>query len=293
MKAQLGAAIARLGLLKAGGPYIGPKGGKWSDPQHKHAYGKRVPDKVLREAHDAGAFEIEGYMKAGSAEAGDYGVQRGNEHGAPEVECVRCGSKIGHVFMTSHGPMGGDCVATITGDPSTRSLARKIKESLIGEENLQSLSVEAHGDGPGVWAHYQNGRKRCVYASRSNDPVTVAAIVTAMGEERGLPVTVDKTNFGEALRLQKERRAIVASMERKRVDVRAEQGRRRDWWASASKLIGKRIPPDISGLGVTEDEWTKLSSSNPGWTLERKKLPDGSERLTARLPSGSVADKDG
>lgn len=34
MKAQLGAAIARLGLLKAGGPYIGPKGGLWADPQH-------------------------------------------------------------------------------------------------------------------------------------------------------------------------------------------------------------------------------------------------------------------
>lgn len=40
-------------LEKAGGPYIGPKGGKWADPQHKHAWkelGKTSSGKPVHEA---------------------------------------------------------------------------------------------------------------------------------------------------------------------------------------------------------------------------------------------------
>ena len=82
---------------------------------------KRKGDKAL-----AAGLELEGYAEAGTAAA--------FEALPPDVAespfCVRCGSPIAHVFLTSKGPMGGDCLATLTGDQTTRRLGRKLTTAL-------------------------------------------------------------------------------------------------------------------------------------------------------------------
>ena len=49
-----------------------------------------------------------------------------------DVSCVNCGAKIAHVYLTEHGPMGGDCLASITGDDMTRQQVRKLTAKLRG-----------------------------------------------------------------------------------------------------------------------------------------------------------------
>lgn len=47
-----------------------------------------------------------------------------------QVVCFNCGRPIKYVFLTSKGPMGGDCLATMTGDNSTRKVFRSINATL-------------------------------------------------------------------------------------------------------------------------------------------------------------------
>ena len=77
--------------------------------------------------------------------------------------CVRCGSPIKYVFVTNKGALGGDCLATLTGDNTTRKIARKFTQSLNCELSygwrLNSLVVEK--------AHWQSSQGKvagCVYA---------------------------------------------------------------------------------------------------------------------------------
>lgn len=69
--------------------------------------------------------EVSEYVMAGSPGAHD---ALGGDF--VDVSCVRCGSKITHVFVTNFGPMGGDCLATLTGDDTTRRTARKIVDAI-------------------------------------------------------------------------------------------------------------------------------------------------------------------
>lgn len=82
---------------------------------------KRKGDKKLAEGLD-----LEGYVEAGTAAA----FEALPPDVAEQPFCVRCGSAISHVFLTSKGPMGGDCLATLTGDPATRQLGRKLTAAL-------------------------------------------------------------------------------------------------------------------------------------------------------------------
>ena len=50
--------------------------------------------------------------------------------GADEVACARCGRPLAWGVATSEGVLGGDCVATVTGDHTTRARARRA-EGLI------------------------------------------------------------------------------------------------------------------------------------------------------------------
>lgn len=45
---------------------------------------------------------------------------------AEKPRCVVCGSPLKDVFVTSYGPMGGDCFASLSGRPETRSAYRKM-----------------------------------------------------------------------------------------------------------------------------------------------------------------------
>lgn len=43
-----------------------------------------------------------------------------------EPTCVVCGARLRDVFVTNYGPMGGDCFATLSGNPETRKAYRKL-----------------------------------------------------------------------------------------------------------------------------------------------------------------------
>lgn len=47
-----------------------------------------------------------------------------------EAHCVNCGARLTQVYITSRGPMGGDCLATITGTNATRANYRKAEQTL-------------------------------------------------------------------------------------------------------------------------------------------------------------------
>jgi len=65
--------------------------------------------------------EVASYCVAGTAGAFEALGRDGDD-----VHCVVCGARIKYIFLTNHGPMGGDCLATITGDRSTRQAVRRL-----------------------------------------------------------------------------------------------------------------------------------------------------------------------
>jgi len=68
------------------------------------------------------------------------------------ISCVCCGARIGNVFLTSHGPMGGDCLATLTGDDSTRKAVRALATKLSHQDTAGEYEVEATSRGVAIRA---------------------------------------------------------------------------------------------------------------------------------------------
>jgi GNAT superfamily N-acetyltransferase len=66
--------------------------------------------------------ELETFVVANTPEAFETLDPRVAEH----PTCVVCGAPIKYVFLTNYGPMGGDCYATLSGSPETRSAYRKM-----------------------------------------------------------------------------------------------------------------------------------------------------------------------
>jgi hypothetical protein len=95
--------------------------------------------------------EVEGYVKAGTPAAYEVlGPARFSD-----VSCVVCGAKIANVFETNYGPMGGDCLATLTGDDSTRKAVQQLYEKLRYLNKFDPIAVEATG--PTDWASIRRG----------------------------------------------------------------------------------------------------------------------------------------
>lgn len=126
-----------------------------------------------------------------------------------DVDCVRCGSKISHVFMTNYGPMGGDCVATLTGDDSMRKDVRRVAEALKQSKfsvefykgRLNAVEVEfksAPGARPAMvvstratfWNDlgYAQTKSRYIVSAKPTPAAFAAAVQWA--EENGLEVEV-------------------------------------------------------------------------------------------------------
>lgn len=109
-------------------------------------------DDAIRAAIEAGAFEIEDVVNVGSVRA----CERLGVH--DQMTCRRCGARIAIAYVTSHGPLGGDCLATLTGDPTTR-------------RRLQQLSRVIHGMSLGADARF---RLRTYLGDGRPDPRKVA-----------------------------------------------------------------------------------------------------------------------
>ena len=154
-----------------------------------------------RKTDDArfGDVHVVDYFRAGSPKAvealgGDFA----------DVDCVRCGSKISHVFMTESGPMGGDCLATLTGDDSTRKAIRatieKLKWSKLSVDHyggrLQKVVLEQREAGhlrgecviSTVAYFFDSGKTSERYVHSAKGSVGLTAAVVGWAEENQLPV---------------------------------------------------------------------------------------------------------
>jgi hypothetical protein len=139
-------------------------------------------DAVVTAAIKAGAFEIEDVVHAGSPRACDtLGVHE-------SMDCVRCGARISIVYSTSHGPMGGDCLATLTGDSSTRrrlqQLTRKLHVHALDHEAQFKLTPCADGSVTVARVYLATGRERIV-AVHNGPRAEVIMVLERFGAERG------------------------------------------------------------------------------------------------------------
>jgi hypothetical protein len=96
-------------------------------------------DELVKRDLEAGAFEVADVVTAGSPRCHEVAGVR------ESYTCRRCGAFITTIYMTTHGPLGGDCLATLTGDSSSRSriqsLTRKLHPIIIGEHARFRLSL--------------------------------------------------------------------------------------------------------------------------------------------------------
>lgn len=176
----------------------------WSgyDAEEYRGMNERKENPVRKRKTDDKRFgeeiSITDYFHAGSPKAME---ALGGE--SEDVSCVRCGAKISHVFMTQYGPMGGDCIATLTGDDSTRKAIRTLLENLKrskmivegeGQGRLTSLEIEvdSYDRRDIVFRTEAYWFDRARYASRTvavvkSSPAAVAA-AAEWAEGNNLPV---------------------------------------------------------------------------------------------------------
>jgi len=91
---------------------------------------------------------VTGFVIAGSPAA--FEALSASEAEAPR--CVHCGAWLRDVFITDRGPMGGDCLATLTGNDETRKAFRKLARYLAtmqrgeyGMEGHNGAFLRGHG----------------------------------------------------------------------------------------------------------------------------------------------------
>lgn len=130
----------------------------------------------------AGAFTIDDVVHAGSVRACEaLGV---HEH----MGCVRCGAPISVVYATSLGPLGGDCLATLTGDPSTRRriqrLARSLHSWALDHEAQFRLTPGPDGRTTIERTFLDTGRHRFV-ATHAGPRAEIIMVLERFGAERG------------------------------------------------------------------------------------------------------------
>jgi hypothetical protein len=139
-------------------------------------------DNTVTAAIKAGAFEIEDVVCAGSPRAcAALGMHE-------DMSCVRCGARISIVYATSHGPMGGDCLATLTGDPSTRrrlqQLTRKLHVHALDHEAQFKLTPQSDGSVTVARVYLDTGRERII-AIHAGPRAEVILVLERFGAERG------------------------------------------------------------------------------------------------------------
>lgn len=154
-------------------------------------------DDAAKSAIKAGDFNILDVVQAGSPRACDaLGMHE-------DVACRRCGAKIAIVYATTLGPLGGDCLATLTGDASTRrrltNLTRTLTSAALVDGirfRLQAASARPylahHGYTPSatvIEALYPSGYERHI-AVHEGLRAEVVMILERIGFARGYAAAV-------------------------------------------------------------------------------------------------------
>lgn len=148
---------------------------------------KRKGDDRLAEGLD-----IEGLVTAGTEAA--FEALGPAEFVSPR--CVRCGSPLSYVVLTSKGPMGGDCYATLTGDDTTRKAWRSVMQSydkhLIYSEPHQRIhTIQVRHDVRHSVLRGLRYDARYWYLDTIDDnPGLAEAIAASIADEHGLKLII-------------------------------------------------------------------------------------------------------
>lgn len=238
-----------------------------------------APDLASTRASDA-RFEgltVEGYFRAGTPEASEW--VRGD---FSDVSCVRCGAKISHVFATNHGNMGGDCLATLTGDDSTRRLARQLNTKLgtwaaKGELYGFQVGTSAHTGATIRGLYSRDGRSwdYLLWASDSAPAAMVHGIVEQFTQHHAtrplvFRAAIDRAHVEAQVKRQEARKAAI--------DERAagllEEGAK----IARTEALAHHYQERLAGLArqVPGTWWRPTSSSTDGKaTLTINETGDG------------------
>ena len=168
---------------------------------------------------------LEGFVKAGTSAAHD---ALGGQF--DDVSCIVCGARIGNVFLTNHGPMGGDCLATLTGDDSTRAAVRKLYEVLRYADKAVPVEIGATSIKGHVAVRQLRqvgfdeyaGRPRYAFGHTMLIAKLRPEIVRAMAEDAGLRVVERESAAGGKRRHARpaKRKRSIASLLREARAVR-------------------------------------------------------------------------
>lgn len=215
------------------------------------------------------------FFAAGSAAAA---MELGS---ADEVSCVRCGARISDVFLTNYGPMGGDCVATLTGDDSSRALGKKLVKSLLmGGHSLRRPSIRFTLPKGGQ-------REDDVYLAEAESPGEHRPWRIGFVRERELPILVSvlRSNFPWPDWLEDKDRQIdmdgatVAALER--IKARREGRAQRPALAAVDP-----VDDEIAwarGRGITTREQYLVAKREGRQRMTRPERLDMWKRMEQRL----------
>lgn len=131
--------------------------------------GMKKPTKAQAEKFQD--VEVDAFVVAGTVLAFEFGV-------GEEASCVVCGAKLRNVFLTNYGCMGGDCLAILTGDQSTRKEVQKVLKALDSQYrearalHVQASTYRAHEQLSSVFAEYDSDYgsgtfKKCIAVAKS------------------------------------------------------------------------------------------------------------------------------
>lgn len=232
--ASLFPALDAAGDLDRGGRlHVEMRTDKRGRTEHRHVRWEELKEDLVHQ----------GYVKAGSPAA--FEALGGDEFAEPS--CARCGARIKHVYLTNHGPLGGDCLATLTGDDSSRAAARRFVEKLDKAQDsahrskralaVLTLSFDQHAGQIRADFQLTNGRPWYGAAGDARHAVMFHAAASQWAEARGLEVdehlSGDESALAAAKRIARERRAelqarATSKAEQEVARIRSESIRRLD-----------------------------------------------------------------
>jgi hypothetical protein len=122
------------------------------------------------------------------------GTPRAADHFAPGVDtvsCDHCGAALRHVFVTGGGHnLGGDCLATLCGDDSTRSSVARAARKANGVTGVRIFNGAVYGVRPGRAELVLRGRPSFV---RPQDRRAAEVFGEALALTLGVPVVAAVT----------------------------------------------------------------------------------------------------
>ena len=212
-------AVREVGLHKSAGPYIGPRGGKWADPQHTVPWGEAVATTHIADTPKGYSVKL----RLGGALAGSLWAER-----IGDKLVAGSGAKASDVFVgwvsihTEHRGKGH-------GEVMYRAAMQEAKKRGV---KLRTAAAAGHTVEPAakrIWArlHKSAGADRAIFVPRSSKPPSTddggraGVDVMRAAQGKGRPVIPHGADYKHKLQAKRQWNGINVSVENKRGTYRS------------------------------------------------------------------------